>query len=981
MLAISVVVAAAGALAWQLTPTRHSIYTDANSIRLPADLVTPRDILWDAPRDDMPIPLKAGAYDPAMSADGLTFYFVRGEPGANADIWSTTRGATGWSEPAPTDGLNSPFDDMGPAPSMDGAAIYFSSDRPGGNGGYDLWVARRDADSGLFGEPVNLGPVINTRDHETGPSFDANNKELYFASNREPSSPVESSDPIDQPTRSTAQRNFDIFVAGDFNSSPVVVTSLDIANSSADDTTPAISPAGDFLYFASNRTGSRGGLDIYRVRLNHDAANHESSAVQRLDDTINTITHQTDPAPAMMGYDLYFRTFDQPGNRNSRIVLSHSREVFRATTIERASVDWNAVGAVIILALSAILLLLMARAMVDTALRRRLSLMAKCMLASVALHLTLAFLLSLWHVTASLAGWSPRSGVQRIALSPTTSGPTLVDQVRGEFGDSQPAKTTPQTTASPQLLAFVPPLPTSVREPSPPNRSQSASFQTQRAIDQPAIATVSTVSSPRNTIVAPRSPIAQSKPTATNVTTPKTSPRPAQDEPARQLAKSVAATTPIASVPAPTTETANAPTLEPAIQTLVPAMTATQSATPTIESHIESFGIAPDDSPTDATPSVTSRTPARPSNAMAASAKVSIPSTQRRGPSDDKRAESDADATVANAPTFAKPTGPKSQPAPIDGPAFALATMPMSRIEPAMKGNASKIGSFTGSINTPAVPAPAIDTNIIDASALPELPPVARASRSPAARHTPSLADAIALPGSTDSKSLEPLGPGWITGRVIDAVTREPIESASVELDRADNDPIIAATDEDGHYALKASGVPDHFALTASADDHIPASINIASSDVEQRVLWINFELPPQTPDTVAIETTPNVHHLGDDRFTGVINSRFQKRAEGGRYTATFTLASGQLPPNYTVCQLTMLTRGIQMAHPIYINGRRLEQALDWSPRDGRFGKFGVEIPIDLLREGENTILIRARKRGDDRDDFEFVNLQFHLSR
>lgn len=49
--------------------------------------------------------------------------------------------------------------------SKDGKFIYFSSNRPGGYGGLDLYKAEIRED-GSFSEPVNLGPVINSKGDE-----------------------------------------------------------------------------------------------------------------------------------------------------------------------------------------------------------------------------------------------------------------------------------------------------------------------------------------------------------------------------------------------------------------------------------------------------------------------------------------------------------------------------------------------------------------------------------------------------------------------------------------------------------------------------------------------------------------------------------------------------------------------------------------------------------------------------------------------
>ena len=47
-----------------------------------------------------------------------------------------------------------------PAVSPDGKTLYFTSDMPGGYGGMDLWSSEKT--SGEWGDPKNLGPIINT---------------------------------------------------------------------------------------------------------------------------------------------------------------------------------------------------------------------------------------------------------------------------------------------------------------------------------------------------------------------------------------------------------------------------------------------------------------------------------------------------------------------------------------------------------------------------------------------------------------------------------------------------------------------------------------------------------------------------------------------------------------------------------------------------------------------------------------------------
>ncbi|MGB7540314.1 MAG: hypothetical protein WBM17_17360 [Anaerolineales bacterium] len=58
--------------------------------------------------------------------------------------------------------------------------LYFASKQAGGLGGFDLWVAAATADG--WGEPVNLGPSVNTAGDENRPFVTEDGTELWFDS-------------------------------------------------------------------------------------------------------------------------------------------------------------------------------------------------------------------------------------------------------------------------------------------------------------------------------------------------------------------------------------------------------------------------------------------------------------------------------------------------------------------------------------------------------------------------------------------------------------------------------------------------------------------------------------------------------------------------------------------------------------------------------------------------------------------------------
>ena len=67
-----------------------------------------------------------------------------------------------------------------PALSLDETRLYFASDMPGTHGRSDLWYVDI-LKNGTYGEPVNLGPEINTRARETFPFISERNN-FYFSS-------------------------------------------------------------------------------------------------------------------------------------------------------------------------------------------------------------------------------------------------------------------------------------------------------------------------------------------------------------------------------------------------------------------------------------------------------------------------------------------------------------------------------------------------------------------------------------------------------------------------------------------------------------------------------------------------------------------------------------------------------------------------------------------------------------------------------
>jgi hypothetical protein len=78
--------------------------------------------------------------------------------------------------------VNTSGHEDGPAISADGLELYFESTRPGSFGSWDLWCTTRVSVDADWGEPRNLGSSVNSSDWDGFPCISADSLELYFIS-------------------------------------------------------------------------------------------------------------------------------------------------------------------------------------------------------------------------------------------------------------------------------------------------------------------------------------------------------------------------------------------------------------------------------------------------------------------------------------------------------------------------------------------------------------------------------------------------------------------------------------------------------------------------------------------------------------------------------------------------------------------------------------------------------------------------------
>ncbi len=201
---------------------------------------------------------------PVLMPGGQTMFFTGCDYGfGDCDLYRVESGLRGgidngrtpWMIPRNLGlGINGSFWDSQPCVSADGSVLVFSSDRPGGFGGRDIWIALRDQD-GSWQPPINAGRFVNTVFDEMTPWIAPDNRTLYFASNGLPG--LGGLDlyfvPIDPET---------VFAPA----APARNLGRPI-NGPADDIALSISPDGSHTFLASNRSGGRGGYDLYELNL------------------------------------------------------------------------------------------------------------------------------------------------------------------------------------------------------------------------------------------------------------------------------------------------------------------------------------------------------------------------------------------------------------------------------------------------------------------------------------------------------------------------------------------------------------------------------------------------------------------------------------------------------------------------------------------------------------------------------------------
>ncbi len=197
----------------------------------------------------------------SITQDGKYLFFTgcnRPDGLGRCDIYVAAKKGDDWAKPfdlAPP--VNTPGWESQPSISSDGRTLYFTSNRKGGYGGYDIWKSTL-TDKG-WGNPVNLGPNINTAFDEQSAFIHPDDSTLYFCSNGWP-----------------GLGGMDLFVSrlgkdGQWGKPTNMGYPI---NTNGDENGLTLTAEGSHAFFSSNNLGGYGGFDIYTFELPENLRPH-----------------------------------------------------------------------------------------------------------------------------------------------------------------------------------------------------------------------------------------------------------------------------------------------------------------------------------------------------------------------------------------------------------------------------------------------------------------------------------------------------------------------------------------------------------------------------------------------------------------------------------------------------------------------------------------------------------------------------------
>ena len=200
--------------------------------------------------------LNEGAQNISQDGEWIIFTGCNYPEGqGSCDLYISYKTKSGWSE-AENIGpiVNTDFWESAPSLSPDKRDLYFSSNQPGGYGGKDIWVTHRN-EKGKWSRPENLGDVVNTVGDESCSFMYSDNQTLFFNSNGH-----------------IGYGETDLYFTKK-NADSTWSTPVNLGypiNTIDDEGSMIVAADGKTAYYASERSDSKGALDLYSFELRED---------------------------------------------------------------------------------------------------------------------------------------------------------------------------------------------------------------------------------------------------------------------------------------------------------------------------------------------------------------------------------------------------------------------------------------------------------------------------------------------------------------------------------------------------------------------------------------------------------------------------------------------------------------------------------------------------------------------------------------
>jgi outer membrane protein OmpA-like peptidoglycan-associated protein/tetratricopeptide (TPR) repeat protein len=159
-----------------------------------------------------------------------------------------------------------------PSLSDDGNRLFFSSDKPGGYGGFDIYMSVKT--EGAWGNPINLGPDVNTLGNEEFP-FYRGDSVLFFSSDGLP-----------------GFGGMDIFSAKEFSGKWILRRNEGVGINDITDDFGIFFLTDKTGYFSSDRPGGRGSDDIYEFSFVDKSTEVSGYVLTSMDTSQPAIDHK-----------------------------------------------------------------------------------------------------------------------------------------------------------------------------------------------------------------------------------------------------------------------------------------------------------------------------------------------------------------------------------------------------------------------------------------------------------------------------------------------------------------------------------------------------------------------------------------------------------------------------------------------------------------------------------------------------------------